>query len=48
MSDTLVAWLILPFLIILALVLEGLRVGCTKLTRTLKQRRKLDGVESKS
>ncbi len=44
MSDTAAAILILPFLAVLVLTLEGLRIGCTRTWR-LWQGRSGEGVE---
>ena len=42
MSDTTIALLILPFLVVLTICLECTRVGCTKLFRHLRRRSKDD------
>lgn len=48
MSDTTVAILILPVLIALTLALECTRVGCTRLSRRLRENRRDERVSSAS
>ena len=39
MSDTAIAILILPFLVVLTVLLECTRIGCTRMARKLRESR---------
>ncbi len=48
MSDTLIAILILPFLIVLTVALECTRIGCTRLSRKVREKREGAATENRS